>query len=109
MTEQTATAAALPNAHGQDIGWAVREMRFHGGKVRRAGWNGKGMFLVFQRGYPEGIPINANTAAATGIPQGTVCKFLPYVMMRTAPGEFVPWLCSQTDLLATDWELVPNG
>ena len=39
-------------------------------------------------------------------PQGTVCKFLPYVMMYTATGDFVPWLCSQTDLLAVDWELV---
>lgn len=109
MNEPTATAAPLPNAHGQDIGWAVREMRFHGGKVRRAGWNGKGMFLVFQRGYPEGIPINANTAQATGIPQGTVCKFAPYVTLRSADGSFVPWQASQTDLLATDWELVPNG
>jgi hypothetical protein len=33
---------------------------------------------------------------------------LPYVMMRTAGGEFVPWLCSQTDLLAIDWGIV-NG
>ena len=90
---------------GYDIGWAVNEMRFHGGKVARAGWNGKGMFLVYQKGYPDGIPINKNTADATGIPQGTVCKFLPYIMMRTAQGDFVPWLCSQTDLLATDWEL----
>lgn len=88
-----------------DIGRAVNEMRYHGMKVRRAGWNGKGMFLVFQRGYPEGIPINKNTAEATGVPQGTVCKFLPYVMMCTAQGDFVPWLCSQTDLLAEDWEL----
>lgn len=93
---------------GHDIGWAVNEMRHHGGKVSRAGWNGKGMFLVFQRGYPDGVPINANTAQATGIPQGTVCKFLPYIMMRTAGGEFVPWPCSQTDLLATDWDLVPR-
>lgn len=88
-----------------DIGWAVNEMRHHGGKVCREGWNGKGMYLVFQKAYPEGIPINANTAQATGIPQGTVCKFLPYIMMRTAGGEFVPWLCSQTDLLAVDWRL----
>lgn len=94
---------------GHDIGWAVREMRYHGGKVARAGWNGKDMYLVFQRGYPEGIPINANTAQATGIPQGTVCKFLPYIMMRTATGEFVPWLASQTDLLATDWALVTDA
>jgi hypothetical protein len=27
-------------------------------------------------------------------------------MMCTASGEFVPWLCSQTDLLAEDWELM---
>ena len=89
-----------------DIGRAVNEMKHHGMKVRRSGWNGKGMFLVYQKGYPDGIPINANTAQATGIPQGTVCRFLPYVMMRTADGAFVPWLCSQTDLLAEDWELV---
>lgn len=89
---------------GHDIGWAVTQMRHHGAKVGRAGWNGKGMYLVYQKAYPEGIPINANTAAATGIPQGTVCRFLPYIMMYTADGAFVPWLCSQTDLLATDWE-----
>jgi len=90
-----------------DIGWAVNEMRHQGGKVARAGWYGKGMFIVFQKGYPDGIPINANTAQATGIPQGTVCKFLPYIMMRTADGAFVPWLASQTDILATDWGPVP--
>ena len=89
---------------GRDIGWAVNNMR-SGLRVRRRGWNGKGMYLAFQRGYPDGIPINANTAQATGLPEGTVCKFLPYVMMRTATGEFVPWLCSQTDLLAYDWEV----
>lgn len=88
-----------------DIGWAVNEARHHGGKVRRRGWNGVGMYLVFQKGYPDGIPINANTAQATGIPQGTVCKFLPYLMMYTGKEAFVPWLASQTDILATDWEL----
>lgn len=88
-----------------DIGWAVRAMRNHGLKVARAGWNGKGMWLAYQKAYPDGIPINQNTADATGLPLGTVCKFLPYIMMRTAGGEFVPWLCSQTDLLAEDWEL----
>jgi len=86
-----------------DIGWAVSNMRA-GLPVRRAGWYGKGMYIVYQHGYPQGIPINANTAQATHQPEGTVCKFLPYIMMRTAAGEFVPWLCSQTDLLAADWE-----
>ena len=32
---------------------------------------------------------------------------LPYIYMRTAQGDLVPWLASQTDLLAEDWELVP--
>ena len=74
-----------------------------GKRVQRDGWNGKGMWLAHQEGYPRGIPINANTARATGLPEGTVCKFLPYIMMKTATGEFVPWLASQTDLLAEDW------
>lgn len=104
MDEQEAqTLGATVKSTGADIGWAVCEMRYHGGKVRRAGWNGT--YLVFQRGYPEGIPINANTAQATGIAPGTVCIFLPYIMMRTTTGEFVPWLCSQTDLLANDWQV----
>lgn len=90
---------------GFGIGQAVKEMQ-DGNRVRRAGWNGKGMWLAYQRGYPDGIPINTNTACATGLPEGTVCRFLPYVMMRTADESFVPWLCSQTDLLATDWEVV---
>ena len=64
------------------------------------------MYIVLQPGYPDGIGINANTAEATGIPQGTVCVFRPYLMMFTADGEFVPWVASQTDLLASDWETV---
>jgi len=87
------------------IGWAIKEMQ-NGGRVTRPGWNGKGMYLAYQPGYPDGIPINANTARATGQPEGTVCRFLPYIMMRTADGSFVPWLASQTDILAIDWQLV---
>ena len=93
---------------------ATREYNFsyalaflrEGHKMQREGWNGKGMFIVFQPGYPEGIPINENTAKAIGEPAGTIHKFLPYIMMRTAQGEFVPWLASQTDLLAGDWRIV---
>lgn len=74
-------------AAGNGIGWAVKEMG-EGEAVRRRGWNGKGMYLKLQR--PD--EFSANT--------------LPYVWMRTAQGDRVPWLCSQTDLLAKDWELV---
>jgi hypothetical protein len=77
-----------------------------GKRISRSGWNGKGMYVAYQAGYPNGIAINANTSRAIGQPEGTVCKFLPYLMMRTAGGEFVPWLISQTDALADDWGLV---
>lgn len=90
------------NAH--DFGWALCQLR-NGLRVARQGWNGKGMFIVLQKGYPDGIPINQNTSEATGIPKGTVCKFLPYLMMKTVDDSFVPWLVSQTDALALDWEL----
>ncbi len=74
-----------------------------GKKIARAGWNGKDMYVVYQKAYPDGIPINKNTAQATGIPEGTVCRFLPYLMMKTADDSFVPWLISQTDALSDDW------
>ena len=75
-------------------------------KIQRSGWNGKGMYVVLQKGYPNGIPINKNTSEATGIAQGTTCRFLPYLMMYTADGAFVPWLISQTDALADDWAII---
>jgi hypothetical protein len=77
-----------------------------GNKISRSGWNGHNQFVVYQKGYPDGIPINRNTAEATGIPEGTTCSFLPYLLMYTVNGSFVPWLASQTDLLAGDWEVV---
>lgn len=78
-----------------------------GRKITREGWNGPGQFVVHQQGYTEGIGINANTAAAVDLPEGTVCKFAPYLMMRNAQGTFVPWLASQGDLLADDWLIAP--
>jgi hypothetical protein len=85
-----------------DFGTALKLCK-EGWKIHREGWNGKGMYVVYQKGYPNGIAINANTADAIGEPEGTVCEFLPYLMMKTAQGPFVPWLASQTDILAEDW------
>jgi hypothetical protein len=85
-----------------DFGDALTFLR-RGSRVARKGWNGKGMWLALQKGYPDGVPINKNTAEATGLAEGTVCRFLPYIMMKTVDGSFVPWLASQTDILATDW------
>ena len=72
---------------GVDIGSAVEALR-GGQRVARSGWNGKGMWLELQR------------------PDDNSKMTLPYVFMSTAQGDLVPWLCSQTDLLATDWEVV---
>lgn len=97
-------ASIEPKINLNGIGWAIKNMH-NGSRVRRAGWNGKGMFIAYQPGYPDGVPINANTSRAMGLPEGTFVKFDPYIMMRTVTGSCVPWLASQTELLATDWEI----
>lgn len=74
-----------------------------GKKVARIGWNAPGQWIVAQKGYPDGIAINANTAAATGIPEGVVEIFDPYMMLHNAQGHFVPWAPTQGDLFAADW------
>jgi hypothetical protein len=88
-----------------DFSDALRGLK-SGQKITREGWNAPGQFVVLQRGYPDGIAINANTAAATGIPEGTVCRFRPYLMLHTADESFVPWAPTVTDTLAEDWLLV---
>lgn len=88
-----------------DFGQALAALK-NGGRISREGWNAGGQFAVLQPGYPDGIPINANTAAATGIPQGTVCRFRPYLMLCAADGSFVPWAPSVSDVLAEDWSTI---
>jgi hypothetical protein len=70
-----------------DIGQAVKRL-LSGDRVARAGWNGKGMYLELQE------------------PDDNSKMTLPYVYIHTVQDDLVPWLCSQTDLLATDWETV---
>jgi Protein of unknown function (DUF2829) len=93
-----------------DFSHALQNAR-KGRKISRSGWNGKGMYVVMQKGYPDGIPINQNTADAMGLPLGTVCKFQPYLMLvkEQSAGTFVctsGWVPSQEDLLSNDWILV---
>jgi hypothetical protein len=91
------------------IGWAIKQMH-DGKKVRRAGWNGKGMWLAYYPGAMHGLPAEyfwspANQEYARSQPDGTA-KVLPCITMKTATGEILMgWLASQTDLLATDWEI----
>lgn len=74
-----------------------------GKKVARAGWNGKGMFLYH-------VPANRYTALTDAAKEiagedGKV-EYGAYIAMKTAQGNVVPWLASQTDMLAEDWEVV---
>lgn len=69
-----------------DIGWAIKEL-WGQRQVTRRGWNGPGQYLGLQ------------------VPDANSANTLPYVYIITVQGDRVPWLASQTDLLATDWEV----
>lgn len=71
-----------------------------GKKCARAGWNGKGMFVFLV----NGSQFQVNRPPLLGIyPEGTTINYHAHIDMRTADGTIVPWLCSQTDMLAEDW------
>lgn len=88
-----------------------------GERVARRGWNGKGMWFVLVNPDGEGNGQPGSTAA--GWWSGGVCwdlqkgespagapRLLPWIGMKTADNGFVPWLASQTDILAEDWEVL---
>lgn len=77
-----------------------------GARVAREGWD-RGQFVAMQEGYPDGIAINANTARATGIPEGTTVVFPAYFIVRGPDGSITPWVPNVIELLADDWALVP--
>ncbi len=70
-----------------DFSEALQALK-QGSRAARTGWNGKGMW----------IEVSTNPTPMT----------LPYLFMKTADGQFVPWLASQTDILADDWMLPPK-
>jgi hypothetical protein len=81
------------------FGSAVAALK-QGYKVTRSGWNGKGMFLFLV----PGSTFKVNRAPLLGIyPEGTEIDYCPHIDMKTADGSIVPWLASQTDVLAEDW------
>ncbi len=71
---------------GCDFGLALKLLR-EGQRVTREGWNGRGQFLRLQE------------------PDAHSLMTLPYVYITTVSGDRVPWLASQTDLLAQDWKV----
>jgi len=79
-----------------NFGKAIEVLK-NGKKVGRAGWNGKGIFIQLQR--PDEFSKMTH----------------PYIYIDTtglqtdnpaAPKSRVPWLASQTDMLAEDWQVV---
>lgn len=79
-----------------NFGEAIEALR-GGYRVRRRGWNGKGIFIELQ------------------VPDEHSKMTHPYIFIDTtglqsdnpdAPRDRVPWLASQTDMLAHDWEVL---
>lgn len=89
---------------GMDFSNALKGLRA-GHSVARDGWNGKGMYLylVPENRYPP--TTSAGEAIAAKHEDGKV-PYGAYIAMKTAQDNVVPWLASQTDILADDWELV---
>lgn len=71
------------------FGWALKELQ-SGYAVTREGWNGKGQYLQLQ------------------VPDANSKMTKPYIYICTVQGDKVPWLASQTDLLAEDWCYAPE-
>jgi hypothetical protein len=82
-----------------DFSAALRIVK-DGGRVCRAGWNGKGMFIFLVKG--SRFQVNREPLLSI-LGEGTWVDYHGHVDMKTANGQIVPWLCSQTDLLAEDW------
>ena len=70
-----------------DFGQAIDALK-QGCRVARIGWNGKGMYLELQK------------------PDEHSKMTLPYIYMKTADDNLVPWLASQTDILSQDWQII---
>ena len=96
---------AYRQTDNMNFGLAIEAMK-KGFRVARYGWNGKNMSVAYQKGYPDGIPCNKNTAEAWGMQEGELFKCRPYLQMRCADGTFQMWLASQSDVLADDWYIV---
>lgn len=79
----------MPTQEGYTFGEAIEMMRA-GNKMARTGWNGKNMWIFIQT------------------PDVMSKMTLPYIYMKTAQGDLVPWLASQADMLAGDWQHVPD-
>lgn len=96
---------AYRRTNGLTFGLALEALKkgFH---LARKGWNGKGMFVVYQKGYPQGIPCNRQTAIAWGLNEGELFECNPYLQIKNVDGSHSMWVPSISDVLSEDWEIV---
>lgn len=86
----------------RNFGWALQQIR-RGLRAYRDGWNGIGMFVFLV----QGSTFKVNRPPLLGIyPEGTEINYHPHIDMRTVSGTIVPWVASQSDMLATDWQVL---
>lgn len=99
--------AAYRPTTGMSFGLAIEALKA-GKRVARAGWNGKGMWLSLINGrrvqlHGKGFgPVNEHDHDW----RDRVPRLLDWIGMKTADNGFVPWLASQTDMLADDWGVI---
>ena len=74
-----------------------------GKKLSRQGWNGKHMYIYFAAGSKFQV---RRPPISNFVPEGTWVEYRPHIDMRCADGSFVPWVASQSDILAYDWSIV---
>lgn len=88
-----------------DFGQALQALR-NGARVARHGWNGRRMFVVLVPGST--ITVAEDRPLGQALPHlvGTPVDYRPHLDMWTVDEDIVPWVASQTDLLAEDWTVV---
>lgn len=84
-----------------NFGEALERIK-QGYKVQREGWNGKGMFIFLVAGST--FTVNREPLLSI-MGEGAVVNYRPHIDMKTADGEVVPWLASQSDLIEEDWQI----
>lgn len=84
-----------------DFSQALKGLK-DGLRMQRDGWNGKGMYIYH-------VPANTykTQTEAARAEFGDEVPYGAYIAMRTAQANVVPWLASQTDILADDWMSFP--
>ena len=96
----------IPDDATFSFGDAVEILK-KGARVARSGWNGKGMFLSLVKGRDTDYHVNSEVFGTgnDGNSQDQL-PILDAIYMKTADNKLVPWLASQTDVLAEDWQIV---